>query len=124
MSIAIWIVTAVVAGMFAIAGLVKIFSTRTRLLDQGMDYVEDYSDETIKVIGGLEILAAVGLIVPGLLGVATFLVPLSAIGLVLIMIGAIAVHIRRGERDELPMNLILLVGALFVAVMRIGPNPL
>ena len=60
-------------------------------------WVEDFSAGSIKAIGALEILAAVGLILPAVLDIAPVLVPLAALGLVLIMVGAAITRIRRHE---------------------------
>jgi hypothetical protein len=46
-----------------------------------MTFMEDFTDGPIKAIGALEGLAAVGLILPGITGIAPVLVPLAAIGL-------------------------------------------
>jgi uncharacterized membrane protein YphA (DoxX/SURF4 family) len=75
----------------------------------------------IKARGVLEILAAIGLILPAALDIAPILVPLAATGLVLMMIGAIIVHSRRKETQALPINIILLLLAAFVAWGRFGP---
>jgi DoxX-like family len=49
--------------------------------------VEDFSGGTVKVIGTLEVLAAVGLILPAALDIAPVLLPLAAVGLVVLMAG-------------------------------------
>jgi hypothetical protein len=85
-------------------------------------YVEDMSDVQVKTIGGLEVLAAIGLILPSVLNVAPVLSGLAAIGLVLTTIGAIVLHVRRGETDaRLAVNFMLLALALVVAWARFGP---
>ncbi|MBO3743198.1 DoxX family protein [Actinoplanes flavus] len=65
--------------------------------------------------GALELLTAVGLILPALLGVAPVLVPLAATGLVLTMIGAAVVHARRKEYSSIGGNVVLLILAVVVA---------
>jgi hypothetical protein len=65
----------------------------------------------------LEVLGAIGLIVPLLTGILPWLTPLAAIGLVLTMLGAMATHLRRGENQMLAVNLVLLLAA-FVAYGR------
>lgn len=97
MHTALWIVASVLAVAFFAVGAMKLIQPRAKLADAGMTYVEDFSDHTVKLIGALEILAAIGLIVPALLDLATILVPLAATGLAVVMIGAITVHARRSE---------------------------
>lgn len=124
MEIVVWIATGALAGLFLIAGLAKMLAPKEKLKDQGLEYVEDFSDTTIRIIGGLEILAAIGLILPGVTGIATVLVPVAATCLVFTMIAAIYVHVRRGETSEIPKNIAILALAAFVAFARFGPYPL
>jgi len=70
----------------------------------------------------VEILGAIGLILPAALGIATILTPLAAAGLALTMVGATLVHARRGEKSNIPVTLVLGALAAVVAVMRFGPN--
>jgi hypothetical protein len=87
-----------------------------------MPYVEDMSDLQVKTISGLEVLAAIGLILPSVLNVAPVLSGLAAIGLVLTTIGAIVLHVRRGETNaRLAVNFMRLALALVVAWARFGP---
>ena len=83
----------------------------------------DFGAGFVKALGALEILGAVGLILPALLGIAPVLVPLAALGLGLIMIGAAVVEFRRQEFKHVLVNLTYLVLIAFVAWGRfIGPE--
>lgn len=75
-------------------------------------------------IGVAELLAAIGLILPGLLGVFTFLTPLAGLGLVIVTLGASIYHLRRGEMSALPVVLVLLVLAAVVTILRWQVVPL
>ncbi len=81
-----------------------------------MSWVDDVSDSTIKLIGILELLAAIGLILPQLTGILPWLTPLAAVGLVLTMIGAMIVNVR--NRITIIKNIVLLLLAAFVAYGR------
>jgi hypothetical protein len=84
-----------------------------------MTYAEDFKPWQIKLIGAVEILGAIGLILPVLLNVAPILTPIAATGLAIIQVGAIIVHLRRHDDPKgLPVNVILLLAAVFVAVAR------
>lgn len=124
MEIAIWIATGILAFAFLGGGFVKAFASRDKQKEMGLLFVEDFSENRIRIIGGLELLAVVGLILPALVDIGTIFVPLAATGLALIMVGAMYVHYRRDEMKDVPKNIGLLVVALFVAVMRFGPNSL
>ena len=77
----------------------------------------------MKAIGALELLAAIGLVLPAVTGIAPVLVPLAGVGLGLLMIGAAVVHVRRGEVSFIAVNAALLAAAAFVAWGRFGPYP-
>lgn len=124
MEIIIWVATLILALAFLGGGLVKAFASRDKQKEMGLLFVDDFSESTIRLIGGLELLAVIGLIVPALINIGTIFVPLAATGLALTMIGAAWVHYRRGELKDVPKNIGLLVVAIFVAVMRFGPYSL
>ena len=67
-------------------------------------------------------LAALGLILPALLGVAPVMVPVTAVCWVLLMVGAMITHGRRGEFGFVLLNLTYLALAAFVAWGRFGPG--
>jgi predicted PurR-regulated permease PerM len=72
----------------------------------------------IRLISVAEILGALGLILPGVTGIAPILTPVAASGLAIIMIGAVITHARRKERRSAAMNLVLLILAVAVAIGR------
>ena len=86
-------------------------------------WVLDFRPGTLKAIGALEILGAVGLILPALLDIAPILVPLAAGGLVLIMTGATIVRIRRGETKAALGDGGYLALTAFVAIGRFAVEP-
>lgn len=122
MNIALWIVAGVLAAAFLAAGLMKVTKPKAALAESGLAWVEDFSPGQVKAIGVLEVLGALGLILPAALDIAPVLTPLAATGLALTMVGAAVVHLRRGEKQMVPINVVLLALAAFVAVMRFGPN--
>jgi uncharacterized membrane protein YphA (DoxX/SURF4 family) len=121
MNVALWIVQGMLAAFFGAGGVVKVTRPRKVLHDQGMAWVEDFSDRGVKAIASLEILAAIGLILPAVTGIAPVLTPLAAVGLALVMVGAAIVHYRRGELPYIGVPLALLTVAAFVAWGRFGP---
>ena len=68
-----------------------------------------------------EVLAAVGLIVPPLVHIVPILMPVAAVGLVILMVGALIVHGRRREYSNIVANVALAVVAIIVAWGRSGP---
>ena len=78
MSIAVWIVSGLLAAAYLFSGSNKLFRRRDALKPI-MPFVESLAPWQVKVIGALEILGAVGLIVPVLTGVASLLTPIAAV---------------------------------------------
>lgn len=123
MEVVIWVLQVVLALAFLVAGATKLSQPRQKLA-ANMGWVEDFSDNSVRSIGGLELLAALGLLLPAVFDVATVLVPLAATGLVLLMVGAALTHRRRGETPMIGINASLLLLAVVVAWARFGPYPL
>ena len=122
MNVVVWILTVLLAGLFLLAGAMKLAKSKPELVESGQGWAADFPAGVVKMIGALEVLAAVGLVVPAVFDVATWLVPAAAIGLVLLMIGAAITHLRRNERPNVLVNLVLLALAAFIAIERIGPQ--
>lgn len=116
MTVVAWILQIVLALAFLGAGGMKLARPRPALVASGMGFAEDYSDSAVKGIGALEVLGAIGLVLPAVTGIATWLVPIAAIGLALVTAGAVVVHVRRREAFVPP--LVLGVLALVLAVLR------
>ena len=123
MNIVLWIVQILLALVFLMAGAMKV--TRPReVLAENMAWVEDFSQSQLRLIGALEILGALGLILPAVTGVLPGLAALAAVGLALTMVGAIIVHLRRKEYPNVIGNVVLLALVLFLAYGRIFVEPL
>jgi uncharacterized membrane protein len=120
-NVVLWIVAGVLAAAFLGAGLMKLSQPRKKIVDSGMGWAEDFSDGAVKGIGALEVLGALGLILPAALDIVPVLVPIAATGLALLMLGAAATHARRKEPQMIVANLVLFALAAFVAWGRFGP---
>lgn len=96
MNILIWIVTALVAMAFLAAAAMKLSQPKEKLAAQ-MPWVNDVSASNIRIIGLLELLGGLGLVLPRLLNILPWLSVVAAIGLILDMIVAALLHIRRKE---------------------------
>ncbi|MDP4502526.1 DoxX family protein [Nonomuraea turcica] len=124
MNIVLWVVSALLALVFLGAGGAKLAQSKEKLIaSPNMAWAEDFPPGALKTIGALEVLGAIGLILPPALGIVPVLAPLAALGLAVTMIGAILTHARRKESQPVVINLVLLALALFVAWGRFGPYP-
>lgn len=108
MLIAFWIVSGLLALVFLASGSMKLARTREQLAEGGMAWATDYSTTQVKLIGTAQVLGAIGLILPVLLGIAPALSPIAALALAAIMIGAVVVHVRRKEAFIPPLVLAVL----------------
>src|SRR5688500_18754188 len=106
MNIVLWGITAILAIAFGLAGVMKATAPREKLAEN-MDWVEDFSDRTVKLIGVMEVLGAVGLVLPAALDIAPVLTPLAASGLALMMLLAALTHARRKEYPMIGVNVVL-----------------
>jgi len=114
MTVAYWIVAALLAVFYLYAGGRKVVHSREQLRPM-MGWVDQVPMPLVRTIGVLEILGAAGLILPPLTGVATGLAVAAAIGLVLIQVGGIAVHLSRSEARLIGLNVALLALAALAA---------
>jgi len=123
MNIALWIIQVLLALAFAGSGISKLMQPYEKLAER-MGYVKDFSPGAIRGIGVLEVLGAIGVILPALTGILPWLTPTAGIGLGLVMLGAMATHLRRKEYPMIVGNLVLLALAAFVAYGRFVAVPI
>jgi putative oxidoreductase len=122
MNTALWIVQVVLAIFMLMPGSLKLMNSIEELIAKGkgrMDWAEDISATNMKIIGLLEVLAAIGLILPMAIGFYPILTPLAAVGVILTMIGAISLHLKRGDEPKSWMiNVVIILLAVFVTYGR------
>jgi hypothetical protein len=91
----------------------------------GMGWLDDVGRDRMRIIGVLEILGAIGLVLPAATGILPWLTPLAATGLAVIMALAAIYHLRRpGEGRNVVLNVILGVIAALIAYGRFVVAPL
>ncbi|GAB2601893.1 DoxX family protein [Streptomyces capparidis] len=122
MNVTLWITAGVLAAAFLAGGAMKMAQPKEKLVASGMAWADDFGDTAVKGIGALEVLAALGLILPAALDIAPVLVPLAALGLVVVMAGGFLTHLRRREAQGIAVTLVLLAVSAFVAWGRFGPH--
>ncbi|MGO4649131.1 DoxX family protein [Nocardia sp. 2YAB30] len=123
MNLALWVCAGLLATVALAGGITKTFVPKQKLAEAlGGAWTGDAGVGFVKTLGVLEILAAVGLIVPAVTDVAPVMVPVTAACWVLLMVGALITHLRHGERMAIGLNLAYLALAVFVAWGRFGPE--
>jgi uncharacterized membrane protein YphA (DoxX/SURF4 family) len=118
----LWTVAGLLAVVFLAAGTMKLARPKAKLAESGQGWVDDFSAPMVKGIGLLEVLAAIGLILPSALDIAPVFVPLAATGLCLMMVGATITHARRREFPLMAVNTVMFTLAAVVAWGRFGPH--
>jgi DoxX-like family len=122
MNLALWIVAGLLAFAFLYSSAAKLFLPKEKLAVNALgQWTQDFSPGALKAIAVLELLGAVGLILPALIDIAPVLVPLAALGAVLLFVGAVIVRLRRGERATIMFDVVYLAMAAFVGFGRFGP---
>ena len=102
MNVALWIVQGLLAVFFLGHAVLK-FVLPDGLPDT-LAWLYDIPRLPSIGIGILELMAAIGLVLPGVARIRPRLVPLAAVGLMLTMIGAALFHITRGEYLQIPVR--------------------
>ncbi|MFE3997486.1 DoxX family protein [Nocardioides sp. YIM B13467] len=122
MNIALWIVAGVFGVAYVAGGIVKLTMPYEKYAAK-LHWPEDFTPGNVRFMGAVEVLGGVGLVLPGLVGVAPVLVPIAASCMALYMAGAITERLRRGEYKELLGDLLFLAAMIFVAWGRFAIEP-
>ena len=114
MNIVLWVLQILLAAAFLAHGFMLLFppATLVDLINEGMGRPLRF------IIGISEVLAALGLTLPGITRIMPSLVAWAAAGLIPIMIGATVYHLQRNEISSAATTFILLALTTFVAYMR------
>jgi hypothetical protein len=116
LEIAVWAASVLLALLYLIAGGTKAAIPKEKLQrQQRMAYVADLSGAQAKAVGVIEVVGAVGVILPRLTGIAPLLSAVAAFALAAVQVVAIVVHLRRREY-ALVFNLVLFVLGVVVGV--------
>ena len=123
-NLALWVIAGLLAVVALTGGVTKVFVPKEKLAAApGGGWTGDASVGFVKTLGVLELLAAVGLILPAVVDIAPVLVPVTAVSWVFLMVGAMVTHGRRGEAKFVVLNLIYLALTASIAWGRFGPEP-
>jgi len=119
MNALLWTLQAVLAAIFTASGLAKISQPKDRLIASGQTGVAPFPLPVIRVTAFCELLGAIGILVPRLVGVAEFLTPAAAGEFAIVMVGAIASHAHLREPRNVALTVAIFIAAVTVAVGRV-----
>jgi hypothetical protein len=123
MNILLWIIQILLALLFLFAGGTKFYYTIEDMRRMGPPNQILFPGWFIHFIGVCEILGALGLVLPGLLRIKQYLTVLAAIGLTIIMIGAVVVTAMSAGIGPVIVNVIFFLLCAFVAYGRTKLSP-
>ena len=119
MNITLWVLQVLLAAAFLAHGLFLLFPPAEMLAQMSL------MPTAFRIfLGVAEVLAGIGLTLPGITRILPGFVPAAATGIMLVMISACVFHITRGETSAAITTAILLVVATFVAYMRWKVTPI
>ena len=118
MNIVLWIIQVLLALLFLFAGGTKLVIPPEVLMSMGSPNQIQLPGWFVRFIGVVEVLGALGLILPGLLRIRPGLTPLAAAGLVIIMIGATVLTLVADGAAPALIPLVVGLLAAFVAYGR------
>jgi hypothetical protein len=122
MNLALWIAAGLLAVVSLAGGISKTFMPKEKLDAHPASWTPNASVGFVKTLGILELLAAVGLVLPAVVDIAPVMVPVTAVCWVLLMVGAIITHRRLGQAKLVLLTAGYLALAVFVAWGRFGPE--
>ncbi|CAA9585133.1 MAG: hypothetical protein AVDCRST_MAG88-3825 [uncultured Thermomicrobiales bacterium] len=114
MNLSLWILQALLAAVFLATGMLHLLRPKAAFeADPNFTWTKTMSQSGIWAIGAAEVAGALGLILPGLSGMLTGLVPLAALCLGLLTARAVATHLRLKESIAPALTLSLLALMVF-----------
>ncbi|MGD2049774.1 MAG: DoxX family protein [Chloroflexota bacterium] len=115
MNVVLWVLQIILGLYFISVGVIHFIVPPG--LPAPMQWMYDLTPILNYLSGTAEILGGLGLILPGVTRIQTRLVPLAALGLILVMLGAAIFHITRGEFTNIVQNIFL---AALLAIVAYG----
>jgi hypothetical protein len=119
MNVILWILQILLALFFVFHAFLMLRPPER--VQSGMKYILEMPAALRSFAGVAEGLAGLALVLPALLRVLTWLTPLAAAGLLVLMLGAIVFHLMRREYPNIGLNAFLGILAAIVAWGRFGP---
>ncbi|WP_420798830.1 DoxX family protein [Geothrix limicola] len=115
----LWVAQTILALVFLMSGGMKVAAS-TEALRAQMPWVNGALGSAVRMIGFVEILGAIGIVLPAATRIAPKLTPVASLGLALVMALASITHLSRGELSMVPVTMTLGGLAVFVAWGRFG----
>ena len=118
MHIALWVAQVILAALFIMGAVMKFMPIEK--IAALMPWTGQLSELVVRLLGVIDLLGAVGLILPGLLRIQPQLTGWAAVGIIALMVCAIIFHVSRGEVSVIGFNIFCVVIAGFIVWGRFG----
>ena len=118
MNALLWTLQGSLAAIFTVSGLAKISQPKDRLIAIGQTGVAPFPVTVIRITAFCELLCAIGILVPRMVGIGRILTPLAAGRFALVMVGAIGSHAHLREPRNVALTIAIFIAAVTVAVGR------
>jgi hypothetical protein len=115
----LWTIQVLLAVVFLAHGLLLLFPPPDIAVQMNASMARWFQ----VFLGVAEVLAAVGLTLPGITGIYPWLAVWAAGGIIIVMIAATLYHLRRGEYSSAATTVVLLAMAAFIARVRRAESP-
>jgi uncharacterized membrane protein len=103
------------AALFGMAGIMKTTRSMEQLAGAGMTWVNEYPENSVRLVGILQLLGALGVILPTITGFLPIITLMSSACLGLAMVMAALHHYKHKEFKNIIVNVVLLALCAFVA---------
>jgi putative oxidoreductase len=114
LNITLWILQVLVAAFFLMAGTMKLTQPIVKLSAM-LPWTGQIPEILVRLLGMIDIVGAVGILLPGILRTRPRLIIWAALGIMLLMASAITFHISRGEAYGITPNILILLLAAAIA---------
>ena len=118
MEIAVWIVSGVLALGFVAGGAARAVLPVKQLSRMGWPWASELPRPLLTTIATLEVAGGLALVLPVVTGILPVLTPIAACCLAIVMLLAMAWHLRRKSWRDLPITAVFAAACVFVAVTR------
>jgi hypothetical protein len=121
-TIALWVARVLVAIPFLIAAWLEGMSSPETLAEMDLVWIPGAPLWLVRLVAAVEGLAALGLILPGLVRLPLSFVTASALVLLVIQIAALGLDLAGSGIGDLPVKAVVLALTLFILWMRLRPS--
>lgn len=119
LNIALWVAAVLLAAAYGLFGAMKLTQPIDQLATM-MTWVPGSPVWFVRTLGLVEILGAIGLILPALTRILPKLTVAAALSILIHQLLAIGLHLSRGEANVIGLNIVLIALAAFIFWGRSG----